>query len=158
MFHPQIILAPTDFSESSKYAFSVAVDLARQNGARLLALYVADTLGPENATYGEISTHLQPEFHQGELMRELRLNTTAAAGVDVEHILAEGDPATEIERVASERHCELIVMATHGHSGLMRLLTGSVAEHVIRLVSCPVLICKVPAAAASQSLARPEPA
>jgi universal stress protein A len=150
MFHPRVILAPTDFSDYSKCAFDVAIDLARQNQARLLALHVVDTLGAEDATYGEVTTHLEPDHHRGLLLDDLSRHTRTIAGdFPVESLLAEGEPAREIDRIVRERHCDLVVMATHGRSGLKRLLMGSVAEQVIRIVPCPVLICKLPPEAAS---------
>jgi nucleotide-binding universal stress UspA family protein len=64
--------------------------------------------------------------------------------VKIEHRLAEGDPAREILRVARETGCDLIVMGTHGWTGLGRLLMGSVAEQVVRKATCPVLTVKTP--------------
>jgi nucleotide-binding universal stress UspA family protein len=64
--------------------------------------------------------------------------------VRVEHFLEEGDPATGILQAAQERKCDLIVMGTHGRTGLGRVLLGSVAEKVVRGASCPVLTVKAP--------------
>ncbi len=122
MFHPRVILHPTDFSENSNYAFHIATDLSRQHKAKLLVLHVAETLGAENVTYGEATSRLEPEY-----------------------LLAAGEPAHEISRVAREQSCDLIVMGTHGLSGLSRLLMGSIADRVIRLAPCPILISKSPA-------------
>jgi nucleotide-binding universal stress UspA family protein len=58
--------------------------------------------------------------------------------------MLEGDPTREIVRLAREKECDLIVMGTHGWTGLTRLLMGSVAEHVVRKAHCPVLTVKVP--------------
>jgi nucleotide-binding universal stress UspA family protein len=60
----------------------------------------------------------------------------------VQHLLAEGDPATAILRAARDNHCDLIVMGTHGRTGLRRLLMGSVAEQVVRKAPCLVLTVK----------------
>ena len=62
----------------------------------------------------------------------------------VEHLLVQGGAAEEILQVAQERKCDLIVMGTHGRTGLGRLLMGSVAEQVVRKASCPVLTVKTP--------------
>jgi nucleotide-binding universal stress UspA family protein len=62
----------------------------------------------------------------------------------LEHRLVEGDAATVILQVATEIKCDLIVMGTHGRTGLSRLLMGSVAEQVVRNASCPVLTVKTP--------------
>jgi nucleotide-binding universal stress UspA family protein len=61
-------------------------------------------------------------------------------GITFEHRLVMGDPATEIVRVAEEEKAELIVLGTHGRTGLSRILMGSVAEAVVRHAPCPVLI------------------
>jgi universal stress protein A len=62
----------------------------------------------------------------------------------VEHLLEEGDPATAILQVAQERQCELIVLGSHGRTGLGRLLMGSVAEQIVRKAPCPVLTVRMP--------------
>lgn len=140
MYQPRVILHPTDFSACSEHAFRIASDLAGLHGATLIVLHVAETLGPENVTYGEVISQLEPEGYRQRLTRELRqVSPAAGSGITVRHILAEGDPAVEIERIAAEEQCDLIVMGTHGRTGLSRLLLGSIAEHVIRHVSCPVL-------------------
>jgi nucleotide-binding universal stress UspA family protein len=64
--------------------------------------------------------------------------------VHVEHRLAEGEPDETILRVARESNCDLIVMGTHGRTGLRRALMGSVAEQVVRLATCPVLTVNSP--------------
>jgi nucleotide-binding universal stress UspA family protein len=64
--------------------------------------------------------------------------------VTVEHHLKEGDPATEILRLAEERKVDVIVMGTHGRTGLGRLLMGSVAEQIVRKAPCPVLTVRLP--------------
>jgi nucleotide-binding universal stress UspA family protein len=146
MFQPRTILHPTDFSACSAHALAIARDLAQQHGARLLLLYVAETLGPENVTYGEAISQREPQAYHRRLQEYLKSQLPqAGADIRVEAILAGGDPAPEIERVARERHCDLIVMGTHGYSGLHRLLMGSVAEHVVRQAPCPVLTVKLPA-------------
>lgn len=73
------------------------------------------------------------------------------AKVPVEHLLEEGNPSAEILRVAQERRCDLIVMGTHGRTGLHRLLMGSVAEHVVRKAPCPVLVVKTQSLESSSS-------
>jgi nucleotide-binding universal stress UspA family protein len=149
MFEPHLILHPTDFSDCSGPAYRLAADLARQHGATLLILHVAETLGPENVTYGEVGTQLEPEGYRGRLVDDLRRSVPAPEGVPVQYLLAEGDPAREIDRVAREQHCDLIVMCTRGRTGLSRLVWGSVAEEVVRHASCPVLTVKPRAKPAS---------
>ena len=143
MFQPHVILHPTDYSTYSAHAFEIAVDLAQQNQAALLILHVVETLGPENLTYGEAMSQLEPQGYQERLWADLRqLKVPAEAKIAVEYLLAEGDPAHEIERVARDRPCDLIVMGTHGRIGLSRLLMGSIAEEVVRRSACNVLVVK----------------
>ncbi len=143
MFRPQVILHPTDFSAYSRPAFDLALDLAQHYQAAVLVLHVVETLGPENVTYGEAVSQLEPESYRQRLQNDLlRLLPPADSPVTVHHLLAEGKPAQEIERVVQEKGCGLIVMGTHGRTGLQRLLMGSIAEHVVRHASCPVLTVK----------------
>jgi nucleotide-binding universal stress UspA family protein len=144
MFKPRVILHPTDYSETSAYAFQIAVDLTRLNQATILVLHVAETLGPENVTYGEAVSELEPAGYRRRLEKDLRRQVPPPSGVSVQYLLAGGDPTREIDRVAREHHCDLIVMGTHGRTGLSRLFSGSIAEEVIRTVSCPVLVVKLP--------------
>jgi nucleotide-binding universal stress UspA family protein len=71
----------------------------------------------------------------------------------IEYLLADGIPAEEIVKVASDRGCDLIVMGTHGRTGVGRLLLGSVAEEVMRKAPCPVLTLKHPLPAAEAEIA-----
>jgi nucleotide-binding universal stress UspA family protein len=141
MFQPRLILFPTDFSDCSGYAAAVATDLARQNDARVIVFHVVESLGPERVTFREAVSEPQPESHRQHLAEELR-RMVPLTGPRVEYLLAEGDPAVEIERIAGQRRCDLIVMGTHGRTGLQRLLMGSVAEHVVRRAPCPLLIVR----------------
>lgn len=145
MFRPRVILFPTDLTPTSAHALPAAADFARQYGARLLVLYVAETLGPSNVTYGEAESALEPEGYRHRLLEEVRKSTPLPDGVPVEIVLAEGDPAREILHTAASRACDLIVMSTHGLIGLRRLLAGSVAEKVVREAACPVLTIRPPA-------------
>lgn len=145
MFQPRLLLHPTDFSASSARAFQVAVDLAKAYGGKVLVLHVAETLGPENVTFGEAVAQRQPAGYRQRLWDELRqVVPPPESEVAVEYLLAEGDPAEEIERLAAEKKADLIVMGTHGRKGLRRLLMGSIAEQVVRYAPCPVLTIRFP--------------
>jgi nucleotide-binding universal stress UspA family protein len=133
MLRIQTILHPTDFSERSRYAFQPACSLARDHGARLIVLHVMPVpLVQEKRLYRE------------EMAEELNRLRAPDTQVQVEHRLEEGDAATQILRVALETGCDLIVLGTHGRTGLGRLLMGSVAEQVLRMASCPVLTVRAP--------------
>ncbi len=140
MFVPETILHPTDFSECSNFALQIAADLAGKYGSRIIVLHAVETLGAANATFGEVATQREPDGYWTRLWDDLhQVRPTVENGLSIDYLLVEGDPANNIVRVAAERHCGLIVMGTHGHRGLERLLMGSVAEQVVRRANCPVL-------------------
>jgi nucleotide-binding universal stress UspA family protein len=137
------ILHPTDFSEPSEYAFQVACSLARDYGAKLVVLHV--DLPP--VTMGEVISYMEPEDYKEKVWAEFHRLEAAEPGMRdlrVETKLVEGNPAKEILRAANEIAPELIVMGTHGRTGLGRLLMGSVAEEVVRKSLFPVLTVKTP--------------
>jgi nucleotide-binding universal stress UspA family protein len=134
------ILHPTDFSERSECAFRVACALARDYGAPLLVLHVCSPF----VIYGSsVAVEVTPS-HLDACLARLRQMETHDPRVRIEHRLVEGDAGTEILRVARENGCDLIVMGTHGRTGLGRLLMGSVAEEVVRKAPCSVLTVKTP--------------
>jgi nucleotide-binding universal stress UspA family protein len=134
------ILFPTDFSEPSRYAFSVACALARDYRARLLVLHVV----PPPLFHGEVVARRQGDgFYEGH-WAELRKLQPPDPGVAVEYALEEGDAVEAILETARQSPCDLIVLGTHGRSGLGRLLMGSVAEQVVRKAPCPVLTVRAP--------------
>ena len=136
------ILHPTDFSDLAGHAFQMACALARDYGARLIVCHVYQ---PPPVVYGEFGVAPPPPEEAPESLRERLANIHPAdEGVDVQHYLLEGDPAEEIFELARDSMCDLIVMGTHGRTGLGRLLMGSVAERVMRRAPCPVLTIKAP--------------
>jgi nucleotide-binding universal stress UspA family protein len=137
------ILHPTDFSPRSDYAFRLACGLAKDHGATVTVLHV---LPSPIAVFGSGIVPAEPENFREEAKKKLR-EITPPADVRFERLLAEGEPASEILRIAEERKCEMIVMGTHGWTGLTRLLMGSVAEKVVRKAPCAVLTVKMPLAA-----------
>lgn len=144
MLNITCILHPTDFSAHSGHAFRLACSLARDHNSRLIVLHVVATLGPEQVTQGQAMTELEPEGYRARLLEELQRIKSPDSRVQVEYQLAEGDPAAEIVKAATAHQCGLIVLATHGRTGLQRFLMGSVAEQVSRKASCPVLTVKSP--------------
>jgi nucleotide-binding universal stress UspA family protein len=134
------ILHPTDFSGNSSSAFRLACSLARDFGARLVVLHVQPApiaLGGEIGPVREATAAVRDA-----LWEQLTAVVPDDRGIPVEHRLRVGDEAAEIVDVAKEAGCDLIVMGTHGRTGLGRLLMGSVAEQVLRHASCPVLTVK----------------
>ena len=134
------ILHPTDFSERSESAFHLASSLARDHGAQLIVLHVI----PPPVSHGEVVARQQPNGYREQMCDWLYRLQAPASGVDIDHRLTDGEPYAEILRVAEDDSCDLIVMGTHGRTGLGRLLMGSVAEQVLRRASCPVLTVKTP--------------
>jgi nucleotide-binding universal stress UspA family protein len=145
MLSIRTILHPSDFSEQSGCAFQLACSLARDYGSRLIVLHV---LKAPVLTYGGVMTAPPPPMHSPEELQAVREQLQRIKPLDstlsVEYLLEEGDPATAVLQIAQERQCDLIVMGTHGRTGLGRLLIGSVAEQVVRKASCPVLTVKTP--------------
>jgi len=135
------ILHPTDFSQCSAHALHLAGALARDHEARLVVLH---TVMKPTAVYVEGVILPEPEVYYQAERESLERLEVPDAGIRVERRFEEGDPATEIVRVAREINANLIVMGTHGRTGLSRLLMGSVAEHVMRQAPCPVLTLKTP--------------
>jgi nucleotide-binding universal stress UspA family protein len=136
------ILHPTDFSERSQYAFGLACALARDYGARLIVLHVAHV--PAVAYEGMVLPN--PEEVRAAAQGQLDRLQVPATNVRAERRLEQGDAVTGILHVAEEANADLIVMGTHGRTGLERLLMGSVAEQVVRKATCPVLTVKAPVA------------
>jgi len=137
------ILYPTDFSTTGQTALEMATSLARDRGATLVVMHVEE---PPMAYGGGEMYYGIEEPNREELKRMLAEVVPADPGVPYEHRLMIGSPATAIVEMAEREKVELIVMPTHGRTGLMRLLMGSVAEEVVRKAKCPVLTVK-PAAA-----------
>jgi nucleotide-binding universal stress UspA family protein/quercetin dioxygenase-like cupin family protein len=138
------ILHPTDFSENSEYAFRMACSLAKDHKADLVLFHVIPPLAapilPEPPP-----NPLQSADSQECLKRwQFAWPQPPDPNVHVEHRVAEGNAPCEILRLAQALKCDLLVMGTHGRTGLDRLLTGSVAEEVLRKAICPVLVVRMP--------------
>lgn len=142
------ILVPTDFSDSARVALERALDLRQQFGASLTLLHVyqipisypngyvftADVLGSiEEAARGQMGRELEWAERRAKAL------STDAELVRVETRLLIGAPSLAIVEEAERGGHDLIVMGTHGHTGLKHLFIGSVAERVVRTAPCPVL-------------------
>lgn len=141
MLSIRTILHPTDFSERSKYAFRLACTLARATGARIVVLHVQTP--PMAASIEGVVSGLPEE---NPISARIDLARFEYPGIEVEHRLVEGDPASAIVEAAKGINCDMIIMGTHGRTGLSRMLMGSVAEVVLRRAPCPVLTAKAPLA------------
>jgi nucleotide-binding universal stress UspA family protein len=141
----QTILHPTDFSDRCAEAFRVACSLARDHAARVIVVHVPE---PEPAPMGMAPVPPPPEGHQGGWEARLSRFQLSAPEVRVESRVEAGKPAAGIVSAAQTTKSDLIVMGTHGRTGLGRLLMGSVAENVLRAAPCPVVTVKTPDAEA----------
>jgi nucleotide-binding universal stress UspA family protein len=136
------ILFPTDFSTSGQAALELATSLARDRGAKLLIAHVEE---PPTAYGGGEFYYGMDEPNRDELWRMLNEVVPADPAVGFEHRLLIGSPATAIVHLAEKESVDMIVMPTHGRTGVLRLLMGSVAEEVVRKAKCPVLTVKAAA-------------
>lgn len=135
------ILCPIDFSENSESALEYASMLAQEAGAKLFMIYVDD----RQATYDAGFAGYVPPPEEAEVLEQQLQNTRPTVdGVAYEHHLLFGHPADAIVDFAKSRDIDLIVMGTHGRTGVARLVMGSVAEAVVRRSECPVLTLKQP--------------
>ena len=133
------ILLATDFSEASQAALKMATSLARDTGATLDICHVT----PPEFVYGaDEMDALAVPFENPGVHQRLTETRPADPQVACEHHLLVGNPAAEIVRFATDQQSDLIVMGTHGRTGAVRLLMGSVAEAVVRKAPCPVLTIK----------------
>lgn len=135
------ILFPTDFSTLSDAALPHATSLAHDTGAKLFIVHVEEL--PAAYAVGEMYYGL-PDPDNAEIRRMLAAIMPTDATIPYETRLLFGDPASEIIRLAEQENVDLIVMGTHGRSGLRRLVMGSVAEAVVRRAKCPVFTLKEP--------------
>jgi nucleotide-binding universal stress UspA family protein len=135
------ILHPTDFSPRSQHAYWLSCALARDHGASIILVHV---LPPPIVVYGNGIVPPMPEDNRALQEQSLKTLQAQTAPIQAEIRLVDGDPVTEIVRVSKETGSDLIVMGTHGWTGLSRLLMGSVAEGVVRKAPCPVLTIKNP--------------
>ncbi len=149
------ILYATDFSEASKSAFPLAYSLARDHGARLIVLHVVLTGTYEIANLAQLGQGESARQFEEDIRHDLQRLQPPDDRVPMEYKLAKGDPATAIIKVAEETACDLIVLGTHGRTGLRRVLMGSVAEHVLRSAPCPVLVVRGSVPEAGHSSAAP---
>jgi nucleotide-binding universal stress UspA family protein len=143
------ICCPIDFSDASRAAMEVAADLARRCGAALVLLHAYPIPG---YTFPDGSVVASPRMMQ-ELadqaerhIEEWRVDAEKLAGGPVTSDKAVGEPAAEIVSYASGNGVDLLVLGTHGRTGIQHAFMGSVAERVVRRAHCPVLTVRPGAA------------
>ena len=145
----RLILLPTDFSDCGNYALHYATSLARMFGASMICVHVIEPMVPavgysgmaEPLPIADITEQLEDSAER-ELPKLAECEE--CVGLEVEEVITHGEAASEIVRVAKERNVDLIVVSSHGRTGLGRILFGSTAEAIVRHASCPVLVVKPP--------------
>jgi len=154
------ILVPVDFSECSGAAFTYACDLARKLDAKVTLLHVWDvpflwpSVGDTMVTVPTEEPMTVAQLVKKRATEEIArfLNDNAPRGVDVTARLEMGDPVRVVCDYAQKSNHDLVVMGTHGRTGLSRVLAGSVAENIVRHCSVPVLTVRTPDAPMSASV------
>lgn len=134
------IVVPIDQSEESYQALEVALDIAERPEQVSVVMVISDDVpvAQPAMAWGVIHDENQVAVAKESLSNDLKAKLHA----DVSYSIRMGDPGEEIVKYAKEREADLIVMPSHGRRGFTRLLLGSVAERVLRLARCPVLILR----------------
>lgn len=136
-FHIKKILVPVDFSDCSKKALMYAVPFAKQFDATITVVHIAPyCVQPSEVVVAEAQLLEANLGALNNLVREI------SGSAQVEARIRVGNPASEIVELAAESQTDLIIISTHGKSGLLHVLMGSTAEKVVRHAPCPVLVVR----------------
>ena len=147
MFSPKTILVPTDFSEYSDKALQNAIDIAKQFKSKIYLLHVVGTVIQYMAYY-EIDPQTVNLVEKENVAAAQKMLTEQLAkfpdskSIEIMTDIRIGAPYEEILRDQQEKKIDLIVIASHGKTGLLSYLIGSVAERVVRSAKCPVLLVR----------------
>jgi len=139
------ILVPIDFSEYSKKALQYAIPFARQFKAKIYLLYVVEpTIYPADFSFGQIGMpNVENELRvKGEQELQELITKEIKGAVPSEALVKVGLPFVEVVSFAKDEGIELIIVATHGHTGVEHVLFGSTAEKIVRKAPCPVLVVR----------------
>lgn len=148
MFAPKRILVPTDFSDYSDKALLQAVDVAKKFNARIDLLHVIDEglqqCAADYCLSPDVMKQIDKESRKTseEKLNEASTRISASPEIELEKAVRKGNPADEILKEQKEKKIDLIVMASHGRSGIMKYLIGSVADKVMRSAGCAVLLVR----------------
>lgn len=141
------ILIPIDFSDYSKNALRYAVQFAKNFQAKMYLIYVVEPMiYPADFSMGQVAIPSMDADLQNRAEEELKnlANNFVDSSLELETLIKTGKPFVEINETAKEIDADLIIMATHGHTGVEHLLFGSTAEKVVRKAPCPVLTLREP--------------
>lgn len=141
------VLVPIDFSDYSKSALKYAVNFAKSFNAEIILIYVVEpVIYPPDFSMGQIampSINTEWDDRAKDELQKLAKSDITGAG-NVKTVIKTGKPFVEIIETAKEENIDLIIIATHGHSGVEHILFGSTAEKVVRKAPCPVLTLREP--------------
>ncbi|MHB8578811.1 MAG: universal stress protein [Ignavibacteriaceae bacterium] len=141
------VLVPIDFSDYSKNSLKYAVNFVKKFGAELYLIYVVEPIiYPPDFSMGQIaipSVDLEMDKRAVEELEKLAMKEIPPE-IKVSTIVKTGKPFIEIIETASEEKIDLIIISTHGHTGMEHILFGSTAEKVVRKAPCPVLTLREP--------------
>jgi nucleotide-binding universal stress UspA family protein len=141
------VLVPIDFSDYSKSALKYAVNFAKTFNAEIILVYVVEpVIYPPDFSMGQIAMpSINAEWDdraKDELQKLAKSDITGTENVKT--VIKTGKPFIEIIETAKEEDVDIIIIATHGHSGVEHILFGSTAEKVVRKAPCPVLTLREP--------------
>ena len=139
------ILVPIDFSEHSKNALKYAIPFARQFKASIDLIYIVEpAIYPADFSFGQVGfPNVENELStRGDKELAALIKKEISGKVKARKIVRTGKPFYEINQYAQEERIDLIIIATHGHSGMEHILFGSTAEKVVRKAPCPVLVVR----------------
>jgi nucleotide-binding universal stress UspA family protein len=141
------ILFPTDFSQGARAAMDHAISLAKDYRSKLILLYVIQDISiaewyiPSSLSAADLMEDMQKSAWNEMDKWGTEVSQTVK---DVEKLVVRGVPFVEIIKTAKERRADLIVIGTHGRTGIDHMLFGSTAEKVVRKAACPVLTVRIP--------------
>lgn len=139
------ILVPIDFSDYSKNALKYAIPFAQQFKASIDLIYVVEpTIYPADFSFGQVgfpNVEEELRIHGNDELENL-MKKEIGKKVVASKVVRTGKPFYEINQYAKEEDIDLIIIATHGHSGVEHMLFGSTAEKVVRKAPCPVLVVR----------------
>lgn len=142
------ILVPTDFSDYAEYAYKWALSLAADCKAKVVLFHASPTMShlafPESVYYPDLSRMESEMIADAEKRVAEFMAKKGTSAVPVETRVALGEAVWEICRMAEREHADLIIMGSHGRTGLSHVVLGSVAERVVRHAPCPVLVARMP--------------
>lgn len=142
------ILVPTDFSDYAEHAYNWALGLAADCKAKVILFHATPTMAhlafPESVYYPDLARMERELIADAEKQVAQFAAKKGTSSVPVETRVSLGEAVWEICRMAEREHADLIIMGSHGRTGLSHVVLGSVAERVVRHASCPVLVARMP--------------